>query len=149
MTGSVVKCSKRHERSGRCIETASVPEILYREGGLEGEGGHIRSDTWLADDGKCTQCAGRWLYGGNIYRKGEGSGERGRFERASRDSGGFPKVVLPLERQRDFPPQRGLLNSGFFKFPFSFLSSFPFSSAGLVCELVCDAFSRVFRNTIL
>ena len=48
MTGSVVKCSKRHERSGRCITTASVPEVLYREGGLEGEGGRISSDQGLA-----------------------------------------------------------------------------------------------------
>ena len=38
MTGSVVKCSKRHERSGRCVTTASVPEVLYREGGPEGDG---------------------------------------------------------------------------------------------------------------
>ena len=43
MTGSVVKCSKRHERSGRCVRIASVPEVLYKEGGLEGEGGHIGS----------------------------------------------------------------------------------------------------------
>ena len=52
MTGSVVKCLKRHERSGRCIRAVSVPEVLYREGGLEGEGGHIGPDRRLADDGK-------------------------------------------------------------------------------------------------
>ena len=54
MTGSVVKCSKKHERSGRCIAIASVPEVLYREGGLEKESGRIRSGRRLADDGKCT-----------------------------------------------------------------------------------------------
>ena len=34
------------------VLTASVPEVLYREGGLEGEGGRISSGGGLADDGK-------------------------------------------------------------------------------------------------